>query len=69
MEVEKVSEKISNADQGRIYFERDNVEIIFQSDMECWIFLDFKSMKFETGSLDDLLEHLSAEALADYLTE
>ena len=66
---EMVAEIIIDTDQNRIYFLNDNVEIIFNSDMECWILLDFNSMKFKTGDLDDLLENLSTRSLINFLKE
>ena len=53
---------------GRWYFEYDFVEIIWNSDMDCWIYLDFNTMKFDTvyaGKQHRLLEKLSTETMIE----
>ena len=53
---------------GRWYFEHDFVEIIWNSDMDCWIYLDFNTMKFDTadaGKQHWLLEKLSTETMTE----
>ena len=63
--IDECSNLISN---GRWYFEHDLVEIIWNSDMNCWIYLDFYTMKFDTadaGKQHWLLEKLSTETMIE----
>jgi len=63
--INKCQDLISN---GRWYFEKDFVEIIWNDDMDCWIYLNFNTMKFETadrGKQHWLLENLSTKTMKE----
>ena len=44
--IKKCDELLIN---GRWYFQKDFVEIIWNDDLDCWIYLNFNTMKFETA--------------------
>ena len=54
---------------SRHYFEHDHVELVFVYEMECWLHLDFKTHKFKSGDLDDMIDLLSAEAMLEFCKE
>ena len=59
--IKKCDELLIN---GRWYFQKDFVEIIWNDDLDCWIYLNFNTMKFETadsGQQHWLLEKLSTQ--------
>jgi len=63
--IKKCDELLIN---GRWYFQKDFVEIIWNDDMDCWIYLDFNTMKFETadrGKQHWLLENLSTQTMKE----
>jgi hypothetical protein len=56
---------------GRWYFQKDSVEIIWNDAMDCWIYLDFNTMKFDTadrGKQSWLLRKLSTETMIEELS-
>ncbi len=63
--INKCQDLINN---GRWYFQKDFVEIIWNDDMDCWIYLDFNTMKFETADIGKqhwLLENLSTKTMKE----
>ena len=70
--VDTVAEYIATSLETRFYFEKDNVELIWQSEMECYISLDFKTMTFKTSDSKDLwvlLDDLNSPSLIDFVKE
>jgi len=65
--IEECHELLSH---GRWYFQKDFVEIIWNDDMDCWIYLDFNTMKFDTadrGKQHWLLKKLSTQTMKEEL--
>tara|TARA_R110000782_G_scaffold9996_1_gene31531 strand:+ start:4212 stop:4457 length:246 start_codon:yes stop_codon:yes gene_type:complete len=63
---------IDGSGDCRWYFEKDMVELIYQGDMECFVYLNFKNMTFDTADshkLNWLLEELSKEGMEHFIKE
>jgi hypothetical protein len=71
--IEQVVRKIENdSSTDRWSFETDNVELIWQEAMSCFIYLNFNNNIFDEaydGNLTDIVHHLSDKTLQEFLYE
>jgi len=71
--IEQVDKKITDdSSTDRWSFETDNVEVIWQEAMSCFIYLNFNNNIFDEaydGNLTDILHHLSGKALQEFIED
>ena len=69
--IEQVDKKITDdSSTDRWSFETDNVELIWQEAMSCFIYLNFNNNIFDEaydGNLTTILNHLSDKALQEFI--